>query len=110
MPIEITGQTTAHTANANEGASVRTTHTGTGTDAKSGAGTTDSSSLDTLSLTGAAALMQKLDAAIAATPVVDMARVNRIQQAIENGTYKIDPARVAEKMLEFETALQNRGL
>jgi negative regulator of flagellin synthesis FlgM len=54
--------------------------------------------------------MQKLDAAIAAAPAVDMERVNRLQQAIENGTYEIDPARVAEKMLAFETALYGRGL
>jgi flagellar biosynthesis anti-sigma factor FlgM len=41
---------------------------------------------------------------------MEAARVNRIQQAIENGTYEIDPARVAEKMLALETALQSRGL
>jgi negative regulator of flagellin synthesis FlgM len=109
MPIEITGQTTAHTGTANEGVPVRTTRTGTGTDARTGAGA-ESGSLDTLSLTGTGTLLQKLDAAIAAAPVVDLARVNRIQQAIENGTYEIDPARVAEKMLAFETALQSRGL
>ena len=109
MPIDISGQTTAHAGTAQEGVPVRSSRTSTATDAKTGAGT-ETGSLDTLSLTGAAALMQKLDAAIAATPVVDMARVNRIQQAIENGTYEIDPARVAEKMLALETALQSRGL
>jgi negative regulator of flagellin synthesis FlgM len=109
MPIEITGQTTAHAGTAQEGVPVRATRPGTSTDAQAGTGT-ESSGLDTLSLTGTAALMQKLDAAIAATPVVDMARVNRIQQALANGTYEIDPARVAEKMLSLETALQSRGL
>jgi negative regulator of flagellin synthesis FlgM len=109
MPIEITGQTTNQAGTAHEGAAVRTTRAGTGSDAKTGAGS-ESGALDTLSLTGAAALMQKLDAAIAAAPVVDMARVNRIQQAIENGTYEIDPAQVADKMLALETALQSRGL
>lgn len=109
MPIEITDQTTAHAGTASEGASLRSTRIDTDAGRSAGAGT-ESGSLDTLSLTGTAALMQRLDAAIAATPVVDMARVNRIQQAIANGTYEIDPARVAEKMLAFETALQSRGL
>lgn len=109
MPMEITGQTTAQAGTAGEGTGVRSARIGSGTDGRSTTGTA-SGALDTLSLTGTAALMQKLDAAIAATPVVDMARVNRIQQAIENGTYEIDPARVAEKMLSFETALQSRGL
>lgn len=109
MPIEITGQTTPHTGTASEGTSVRGARTGTATEARTGAGT-ESGAQDTLSLTGTASLMQKLDAAIAATPVVDLARVSRIQQALENGTYEIDPARVAEKMLSFESALQSRGL
>jgi negative regulator of flagellin synthesis FlgM len=109
MAIDITGSTTAQAGNAYEGSPVQATRTGTGGTAQNSA-ETESGSLDTVNLTGTAALMQKLDAAIAATPVVDMARVNRIQQAIENGTYEIDPARVAEKMLSFETALQSRGL
>ncbi|MGE0289860.1 MAG: flagellar biosynthesis anti-sigma factor FlgM [Bradyrhizobium sp.] len=109
MPIEITGHTTAQTGTAHEGASVRGARSGTATDPKTGGGAA-AGALDTLSLTDTGTLLQKLDAAIAATPVVDMARVNRIQQAIENGSYEIDPARVAEKMLAFETALQSRGL
>lgn len=109
MPIEITGHTTTHSGTVGEGTSVRAGRTGTATDAKAGAGV-ESGATDTLSLTGTGTLLQKLDAAIAATPVVDMARVNRIQQVIENGSYEIDPARVAEKMLAFETALQSRGL
>lgn len=108
MPIEITGHTTAQTGTAHEGGPVRSARTGTPTDPKTGGAA--AGALDTLSLTDTGALLQKLDAAIAATPVVDMARVHRIQQAIENGTYEIDPARVAEKLLAFETALQSRGL
>jgi len=109
MPIEITGQTTAQAGTTQEGVPVRAARPGTSTDAQTGSGA-ESGGQDSLSLTGTAALMQKLDAAIAVTPVVDMARVNRIQQALVNGTYEIDPARVAEKMLSLETALQSRGL
>ena len=82
MAIDITGSTTAQAGNAYEGSPVQATRAGTGGTAQNSA-ETESGSLDTVNLTGTAALMQKLDAAIAATPVVDMARVNRIQQAIE---------------------------
>lgn len=109
MPIEITGQTPPHTGTAGEGNSVRAIPIGTAAGAKTGAGK-ETAGTDTLSLTGTGALMQKLDAAIAATPEVDMERVNRIRQAIEDGSYEIDPARVAEKLLSFESMLQSRGL
>jgi negative regulator of flagellin synthesis FlgM len=31
-----------------------------------------------------------------------LARMDRIKHAIENGTYKIDPDRIARKMLQFD--------
>ena len=33
---------------------------------------------------------------------LDMQRVERIKQAIENGTYEINPDRIAQKMIQFE--------
>ncbi|MEN9897460.1 MAG: Anti-sigma-28 factor, FlgM [Pseudomonadota bacterium] len=33
---------------------------------------------------------------------VDMQRIERIKQAIENGTYEINPDRIAQKMIQFE--------
>jgi len=36
---------------------------------------------------------------------VDEARVAAIKTAIENGSYRIDPERVAKKMLQFEEKL-----
>ncbi len=33
---------------------------------------------------------------------VDMQRIARIKQAIENGTYEINPDRIAQKMIQFE--------
>ncbi|MCC6301914.1 MAG: flagellar biosynthesis anti-sigma factor FlgM [Gammaproteobacteria bacterium] len=109
MAIEITGQTTAHTGTAGEGASVRTAPLGTPAGAKAGADR-EAAGADMLSLTGTGTLMQRLDAAVAAAPEVDMERVARLRQAIEDGSYEIDPARVAEKMLAFESAFQSRGL
>ena len=33
---------------------------------------------------------------------LDMQRIERIKQAIENGTYEINPDRIAKKMIQFE--------
>lgn len=110
MAIEITGQTTAHTGTAGEGGSVRATPSGTLAGANKAGADRETAGADVLSLTGAGTLMQKLDAAVAAAPEVDMERVARIRQAIEDGSYEIDPARVAEKMLAFESALQRHGI
>jgi len=70
---------------------------------------TGSSSVDTVSLTGTASQLRALEQQIAALPVVDVQRVESIKQDISNGSYEINPPRVADKMIQMETAL-NRGL
>lgn len=60
---------------------------------------------DTVSLTSSAALIKELEKEIASLPVVDSARVESVQHALAAGTYQIDPARAAEKMLQIERAL-----
>lgn len=60
---------------------------------------------DKVSFTSSAALLQELEKEIAALPVVDSARVEAVQHQIATGSYQIDPARAAEKMLSIERAL-----
>ncbi|MEO0422877.1 MAG: flagellar biosynthesis anti-sigma factor FlgM [Pseudomonadota bacterium] len=57
---------------------------------------------ETVSLTEDAALLQALDEQIAATPAVNAARVEEVRTALANGEYRIDPERVAEKLLAAE--------
>lgn len=64
------------------------------------------STVDTVSLTDAAARLRELENSLAQMPVIDSQRVEGIQQAIANGSYEIDSGRVAEKMLSFERELQ----
>lgn len=101
MAIEITGHNPAQASNARA-------------EAKGQVGRTDPplpkqqtgqpSSADTVTLTDTAAQLHKLEAAIAAMPIVDIARVEDIRQALNNGSFQIDNQRVAEKMLRFEGA------
>ncbi len=64
------------------------------------------STVDTVSLTDTAARLRKLENSLAELPVVDSQRVETIQKSIENGDYKVDSKRVAQKMLGFERELQ----
>lgn len=60
---------------------------------------------DTVSLTDTAARLQQLEKRMVELPVVDSQRVEQLKKAIADGNYQVDPARVAEKLLAFETAL-----
>ena len=85
---------TGSTKNANAGAN--------GTARPSG--DAPSSSAD-VSLTQAAVQLSALQGGDASPPVIDSARVNALKQAIDSGSYQIDPARVADKLLQFENQL-----
>jgi negative regulator of flagellin synthesis FlgM len=63
-------------------------------------------SSDQVTLTDSARSLQKVEEAIARAPVVDTAKVATIKQAVTAGTYKIDTARVADKLLQFERGLK----
>lgn len=60
---------------------------------------------DTVSLTGTAQHLRQLEHSLAQQPVVDTQRVEATRRAIDNGTYQIDPARIAGKMINLERAL-----
>jgi negative regulator of flagellin synthesis FlgM len=61
---------------------------------------------DHVTLTDSARSMQKIEEAVARTPVVNAAKVDSIKQAVQNGTYQVDSGRVAGKMLQFERGLK----
>jgi len=78
-------------------------------DGKSGASpetaNSANSTADSVSLTGEARQMQTLEARIASTPVVDTQRVQSVRSAVENGTFTVNPVRIADKMIDLEQAL-----
>ncbi len=60
---------------------------------------------DTVTFTQAAAQLQQVEQQIKSTPVTDTQRIEQVQSAINKGRYDPDPAQVADKMLNFESAL-----
>jgi negative regulator of flagellin synthesis FlgM len=63
---------------------------------------------DTVSLTSEGVHLAEIERALANVPVVDTKRVEEVKQAITDGRYQVDSARVADKMLSFENALPNQ--
>ena len=64
-----------------------------------------SSSADQVSLTGGARQLLELETRLASVPVVDSQRVESVRSAVENGTFTINPERIAEKLMSLEEAL-----
>ncbi len=59
-----------------------------------------------MTLTDSARSLQKIEEAVARTPVVNHEKVASVKWAISSGTYKIDANRVAGKLLKFERGLK----
>ena len=63
-------------------------------------------SADHVTLTDSARSMQKIEEAVAKTPVVNADKVAAVKHAISSGTYKIDAGRIAGKLLKYERGLK----
>jgi len=101
MPIEITGQPGNNVVGKNAGqASGEVTSVTSKPEEQQETGA--SSTRDTVSLTQAGNQLNQLENTIAKLPVVDTQRVESIKQSIASGSFEIDSARVADKLLNFE--------
>lgn len=65
-----------------------------------------SSATDTVSLSDNAVQLGKIEHAVAATPVVDTQRVEQLRQAISNGSYEVNAAKIADRLMQFENSLK----
>lgn len=61
---------------------------------------------DSVRLTGEAEGLQALERQLGAAPAeIDVVRVNEIRAAIADGSYRIDPQQVADRMIALDRAL-----
>lgn len=71
------------------------------------AGNATSSSMDKVTLTDTAAKLKALESELTNQPMVDDSKVQNMQSSIQNGSYKMDPERIADKMINFESAFND---
>ena len=58
---------------------------------------------DKVSVTSEASRLQKIEEQLSTVPAVNSARVAEIRAQIADGSFKIDPATIADKLISFET-------
>ena len=104
MIDKITGQQAGHAQQTSEQAHASTVRKEP-TPAQNATGRPETS--DTVSLTDTAAHLRAIEDRLAQQPVVDTQRVEKVQGAIADGSFQVEPVRVAGKLIEFETALNN---
>lgn len=68
-----------------------------------------SSVSDTVSLSETAIRLGQIGVAVDNQPVVDTKKVEQVKQAIMDGSYSIDPTRIAERLMEFDMALKPKS-
>ena len=100
MPIEINGFSPRRTQTSTD----RRVRSLKGDSSRRAAGGTAGTG-DQVTLTGTAARLRAIEQQLARVPVVDLERVQSMQDAIKSGEYRVDPQRVADKMIELEAAL-----
>jgi negative regulator of flagellin synthesis FlgM len=57
---------------------------------------------DRVTLTDTARRLSELTSTVSEQPAVDTQRVEQIRQAIQDGSYRVNPERIAERLIEME--------
>lgn len=58
--------------------------------------------VDTVSITSTAASLHDIEGILSDIPVADAEKVDTIRDSIADGTYQINPRRIADKLIQFE--------
>ena len=64
---------------------------------------------DRVSLSGAGSYLQGIVRSLESVPVVDLARVSSVRDALVSGGYEVNPYRIADKLIRFELMLPETG-
>lgn len=62
--------------------------------------------VDSLRLTGEATNLQAMQRELSTAPAIDNARVQAVREALESGSYKINPEAIAQRMLDLDQQLR----
>ena len=105
MAIEINNVPSASTQVAELGGQSRAGAQAPTDKAAEKSGSPSGNAADQVSLTPTAQQLRGLEQQIADQPVVDSQKVNAVKEALANGSYEINPDRIANKMMSLEKAL-----
>lgn len=72
-------------------------------------GSEKGSSQSTVQLSTAALALQQIEERVGKLPEINEPRIAVIMAALEDGSYKIDPESIAEKMIAFDDEFMNAG-
>lgn len=64
---------------------------------------------DEVSFSEGASKLRELEGSLRSVPVVDTERVDAVKKAVDEGTYEVNHARIADKMMKFEGLLDEVG-
>ena len=102
MPSKINDLNTSANAGTTAAPVARTRATPSGTE---GSNVAPAAASAEVHITDTATTLASLEQTLRDVPVVDQARVGALRAAIEQGTYTLRPAHVAERFLHLEHAL-----
>ena len=105
MGIEISGNSGRQPSEAAEASKSQTSATQASAPRTGSSSKNPGSGADQVQLSNQAAQLQALEAEISNLPVVDTQRVQDVQRTIATGSFQIEPAEVADKLLSFEAGL-----
>lgn len=100
MPNDISGINSGRTQQSGERQVGDVRREGDASTSRSGGG---AGTQDKVVLTEMAARLKSLEQKLASQPEIDQARVDNVREAISRGEYRINPDRVADKMMDFES-------
>ena len=75
--------------------------------AQPGSPSRDNTLTDQATLTADANLLRRIEATVSTLPIVDTNHVERVQNAIENDHFQVNPGIVAKKLYNLESSLQS---
>ncbi len=102
MPTKVNGPNSGATTPVENGQAVRRPQESSVGDGQSAPAATPSPSV---SITDSARQLAALEQAVNASPAVNGAKVAKIGKAVDEGTYSVDPEKVADKLMQMEQGL-----
>jgi len=109
MPTKVNGAGSGTTTPVDGAGGARRVQDSAASEGAAPSSVSAANSAPSVSITDSARQLSTLEQAVSASPVVNGSKVAKIGQAIDDGSYRIDPEQVADKLLQMEQSLYVGG-